>query len=177
MANLPVPSPRTFGVSEIETAGNLNSLRDAVTFALNPPILSVTQTTVQTLTTGVWTAISMDATVVDSYGMHSNVTNNTRATAIVVGWYLVSGAVAFAASATGTRGARFAVNGSVVQATAQFGPPTAAGSLAIAAVSKLIFLNVGDYVEIQGVQNSGGNLNTLMATDLDSSLTLDWRHV
>jgi len=171
-----VPSPRTFGVSEIETAGNLNSVRDGLTFLLNPPLVRVNQNTVQTLTTAVWTSINQDATTVDSYGMHSNVTNNSRATAIVAGWYWVSGAVAFAASATGTRGARLAVNGTAIQGTAQFVPPTAAGSLAIAAVSVPLFLNVGDYVEVQGVQNSGGNLNTLAASDLDSTLALIWAH-
>lgn len=177
MANLPVPSPRTFGVSEVETAANLNSLRDAITFALNPPIVRVSQTSVQTLTTNVWTAISQDTTIVDSYGMHSNVTNNTRCTAVVAGWYWVSGAVAFAASATGTRGARLAVNGGVIQGSAQFGPPSASGSFASVTTSMPLFLNVGDYVELQGVQNSGGNLNTLSATDLDSTLALVWVHV
>lgn len=172
-----MPSPRTFGVSEIETAGNLNSLRDAVTFALNPPLVRVSQTSVQTLTTNVWTAISMDTTVVDTYGMHSNVTNNTRATAIVTGWYWTSGAVAFAASATGTRGARLAVNGNVIAGSAQFGPPSASGSFATVTTSLPLFLNAGDYVELQGVQNSGGNLNTLSATDLDSTLALLWAHV
>lgn len=173
---LPVPSPRTFGVNEVENASYLNSVRDALLFLLNPPILVVKQANAQTLTTGVWTAINQDATTVDSYGMHSNVTNNTRGTAIVSGWYRADGVVAFAASATGTRGARLAVNGTVVQGTAQFGPPTAAGSLAVAAEGTLLFLNAGDYVELQGVQNSGGNLNTLVASDLDSSLTLDFRH-
>lgn len=174
---LPVPSPRTFGVSEVEVASYLNSLRDALLFLLNPPLLGVKQNSVQTLTTAVWTSITMDASTVDTYGMHSNVTNNSRATAIVSGWYRPSGCVAFAASATGTRGARFAVNGTAVAGTAQFGPPTAAGSAAIAAVTFPIFLNAGDYVEIQGVQNSGGNLNTLVASDLDSTLALHFDHV
>jgi hypothetical protein len=172
MANLPVPIPRTASVSEIETGAYGNSVRDALNFLLNPPLLRVNQATIQTLTTAVWTSISQDGSTFDPYGMHSNTTNNTRATAIVSGWYLPSGGVAFAAGATGTRGARFAVNGTAVPGTAQFGPPTASGSLAIAAISLPVFLSAGDYLEIQGVQNSGANLSTLVATDLDSTLAL-----
>ena len=176
MANLPVPSPRTFVVGETETGAYFNSVRDGQTYVLNRPLLRINQNTLQGLTSGTWTSISMDATTVDSYGMHSNSSNNSRATAINAGWYWPSGAVAFAASATGTRGARFAVNGTAVPGTAQFLPPTASGSLAVAAVSIPLFLNAGDYVEIQGVQNSGGSLNTLIASDLDSTLGLIWVH-
>jgi hypothetical protein len=171
---LPLP---TFTAGQRLLASSLQQIITWATFKDNEPLLRISQTTTQTLTTGVWTSITMDASVTDPTAMHSTVTNNSRATAVTAGWYWAAGGVAFAANATGTRGARFAVNGTVVQGSAQFGPPTAAGSLAIAAVSMPLFLNVGDYVEIQGVQNSGGNLATLMATDLDSTLSLTWRHV
>lgn len=171
---LPLP---TFTAGQRLLASSLQQIITWATFKDNEPILRISQTSTQTLTTGVWTAITMDASVTDPTGMHSNVTNNSRATAVTAGWYWPAGVVAFAASATGTRGARFAVNGTTVQGSAQFLPPTAAGSLAVAAVSLPIFLNAGDYVEIQGVQNSGGNLATLSASDLDSTLSLTWRHV
>lgn len=171
---LPLP---TFTAGQRLLASSLQQIITWATFKDNEPLLRISQTATQTLTTGVWTAIAMDTSVTDLTGMHSNVTNNTRATAVTAGWYWPAGVVAFAASATGTRGARFAVNGTVVQGSSGFGPPTAAGSIAVPAVSLPIFLNIGDYVEIQGVQNSGGNLATLSASDLDSTLSLTWRHV
>jgi hypothetical protein len=173
---LPVPIPRTASVAEIETGGYGNATRDALSFLLNPPLLRVAQSAVQSLATGVWTSITFDATVIDTYGMHSNSTNNTRAVAIVPGWYWPSGVVAFAANSTSTRGARFAVNGTPVQGSAQFGPPTATGSLAYAAVSLPLFLNAGDYVELQASQATGGALNSLVATDLCSTMSLFLMH-
>lgn len=177
MANLPVPVPRTFSPSETETAAYLNSVRDALLFLLNPPLLETTQAAAQTLTNGVWAAIAQDATGTDTYGMHSNVTNNTRATAQVAGWYWPSGAVAFASNTAGARGARFAKNGTAVAGTAAFGSAlNVAGATGYGAVSLPISLGVGDYVEIQGYQTSGGNLNTFTSSDVNSSLALFFLH-
>ena len=177
MANLPVPVPRTFTVSETETASYLNTVRDGLDFLLAKPFMAVTQTTTQTLTTAVWGAIGYDVSIVDTYGMHSNVTNNTRATAIVAGWYYPVGCVVIANNTTGVRGARIAKNGTVIQGSAMLS--NAAGGTSVSAVQCVsfpVFLNVGDYLELQGYQNSGGNLNTAAGTDLDSSFSVRWYH-
>ena len=174
---LAVPVPRTFSVSETETAAYMNTIRDGLNFLLAEPLLVVTQTTTQTLTTAVWASLNFDVSIVDTYGMHSNVTNNSRATAIVAGWYVPTGCAVIANNTTGVRGARFAKNGTAIQGTAILSNASSGTSVSsVAAVSFPVFLNVGVYLEIQGFQNSGGNLNTAAGSDLDSSFTVRWYH-
>jgi len=176
MANLPVPSPRTATVGETETGGYENSFRDALNFLLNPPICNATQNTLQTLTTAVWTALTLDATVVDSYGGHSNSTNNSRYTAQVAGWYMAFAAACFASNATGWRGVRLAKNGTAFAGAATEVGTNPTGVCTIASPSAIVFLNAGDYLEAYGFQNSGGNLATSVNSDADCSLTVAWIH-
>lgn len=178
MSVLAVPSPRTWSVGEIETGSNFNaSVRDATTFLLNPPICNAIQATFQTVSTGLWTPLTLDSTVVDSYGMHSNSTNNSRATAQVAGWHLVSAASCWVSNATGWRGIRILKNGS----TAIAGSGTeitanSSGVTAIATPSVFVYLNVGDYVEGEGYQTSGANLATSVNNDANCALTVIWLH-
>lgn len=177
MSNLPVPSPRTFTSGEYETAAYFNMLRDAVNFLANKPLLSVSQSTIQSVASSAWTSITCDASTVDTYGMHSNSTNNSRATAQVAGWYRPAGSAAFAANGTGARGSRFAKNGAAVLGTASFGPPLTTGNASsLPAVSLPVLLAVGDYLELQGFQTSGGVLNTFTASDVNSAFTVSWLH-
>lgn len=176
MSNLPVPVPRTFAVAEVETGAYLNSLRDALNFLVNVPIAYVTQSATQTLTTSTWTAITYDQTVVDTYGGHSNSTNNSRYTAQVAGWYIVFGSACYAVNTTGQRGAAIAKNGTRVQGAAGFAQATSALSTATPSPPTIVYLAAGDYVEIQAYQSSGGNLATVSGSDLDSSMTVAWLH-
>jgi hypothetical protein len=78
------------------------------------------------------------------------------------------------AAGTAQRGARWAVNGTAVNAgQVQLQAPSA-GSADIPACGRLIFLNVGDYVELFGFQNSGGALNTAVATSEQSQMSIVW---
>jgi len=157
MVNLPVPVPRTFSVSEIETAAYLNTIRDALNFLLNPPFAIVTQATPQTVTSGAQPVITFDTTIIDTYGGHSNVTNNSRYTAQVAGWYQVTVTAAYAANATANRAVQTAKNGTIqTRGQEVLFTPTAANTATIQATSK-ISLVVGDYVEAIAFQNSGGN--------------------
>lgn len=178
MANLPVPTPRTFTVGETETAAFFNANRDALNFLINPPICNATQATLQAIATATWTSVSLDSTTVDSYGGHSNSTNNSRYTAQVAGWYVVNGSVCWAANATGWRGARTAKNGTAVvgSATEIQANTIAAALTTIATASVIVYLNAGDYVETQGYQTSGANLNTAVNADANCALTAVWLH-
>lgn len=173
MTNLPVPVPRTFSVSEVETGGYLNSLRDALSFLLNPPIANLYQNAAQTIATSTLTAISLDSTTTDTYGGHSNSTNNTRYTAQVAGWYWCYGQVAFSPNGTGNRLAGLSKNGSTIGQTFMAVQSATAANAGCAVTGYLLFLNAGDYVELIGYQGSGGNLNTSGA---NSFLIVDWRH-
>jgi hypothetical protein len=174
--NLPVPIPRTFSVSEVEVGAYLNSVRDALNFLVNVPAAFVTQSATQNLTSSTFTALTFDQSVFDSYGGHSNVTNNSRYTAQVAGWYIVFGCSCFAANTTGQRGAAVAKNGTRIQGAAGFIQTTSALSPAPASPPTIVFLAVGDYVEIQAYQNGANPLATASGADLDSSMTVVWIH-
>lgn len=177
MTNLPVPIPRTFSVSEVQTGAYLNSLRDALNFLVNVPACFVTQSATQSLTSSAFTALTFDQTVFDSYGGHSNSTNNSRYVGQVAGWYMVFGCGCFAVNTTGQRGAATAKNGTRVQGAAGFTQTTSALSPAPVSPPTITFLNgTGDYVEIQAYQNGANPLATASGADLDSSMTVVWLH-
>lgn len=178
MANLAVPTQRTFSVGEYETGAYFNSnVRDTGTYLLNIPIVNAIQATAQTVSTGLWTPLTLDSTVVDSYGGHSNSTNNSRYTCQAAGWYLVTAASCWVSNATGWRGIRLlknsntAIAGSGAELSAN-----ASGVTAIGTPSVIIYLNVGDYVEGEGYQTTGGNLNTSVNNDANCALTAIWLH-
>jgi len=177
VANLPVPVPRTATVAEVETGAYANSFRDALNFLLNVPAAFVTQNATQSLANSTWTALSFDQSVFDSYGSHSNSTNNSRFTAQVAGWHIVFGCASYAGNANGNRGCAVAKNGARVQGGSGFVPTITVGnSPTTPSPPVIVFLAAGDYVEIQGYQTSGGALATNAAADLDSSMTAMWVH-
>ena len=153
----------------------LNSVN--VGFALNPPSFVGYQNASQTLATTSWTSLSLDTTTFDNYSGHSNITNNSRYTAQVAGWYTCNGVYAPAAGSTsGFRAGRLAVNGTPVLGGASYsGAPTTA-ECSVVTPTKDVFLNVGDYVEMQGWQSTGGNYGTAINSDLRSGLWVRFSH-
>jgi hypothetical protein len=152
-------------------------VRDGVNFLANKPILFVTQTTTQNLTSSTWTALNFDTTVVDTYGGHSNVTNNSRYVAQQPGYYLVGGAACTAANTTGQRGGCVAKNGTRVQGGGALIQATSALSATVPTGFVPVFLNgTGDYVEIHAYQNGANPLATAASSDLDSSMIVFWLH-
>lgn len=176
MSNLPVPTPRTFTVAETETGSFLNSVRDALNFVLNPPMASLYQNVSQNVATTTWTAVTFDSSLLDTYGGHSNSTNNSRYTAQVAGWYSVGGGVGYVANATGGRGADVYKNGSPITAGASVVGTSGAGASHVSALSGvMVFLNAGDYIEIFAWQNGANPLAT--ATGQYASYAfIRWEH-
>jgi hypothetical protein len=178
VANLAVPVMRTFTVGEYETGAYFNSnVRDAMNFVTQPPIFNAVQATAGTISSTLWTPLPLDSTIVDSYGGHSNTTNNAQYVAQVAGWCLVTAAVCWASNATGWRGIRIlhnsnlAVSGSATEVSAN-----ASGVTALATPSVIVYLNVGDYVQGEGYQTSGGSLSTSVNVDANCALTVFWLH-
>lgn len=145
-------------------------------FSMNRPIAVMMQvTTTTSLTSGTWTSIGMDSSTIDNYNGHSNSTNNSRYTVQVAGKYVVSGTVAFATNATGDRGAKITKNGAVVQGPyALTSSASTTHGISVATAGFIIACNVGDYLELQGYQNSGGALATQISTDQDSFFSVYW---
>jgi hypothetical protein len=160
-------SPGNFVTGALWNAGPAASN----TFLTGAPMAVIFQTTVQTLATGTQAAITFDSTSVDTDSQHSNVTNNSRFTCQVAGWYLLLGTVQFNNIAGGNRACWFAKNGTTSN---QFqGALGASGVNVFTAIScvGMIHLNVGDYIELDGFQDQGGNVAT---HTLGSSLCALW---
>lgn len=171
-------TPRTFSVNETQVASYMNAIRDALTFLGNPPICNAVQATPQNIANGsVWVSLAMDSTAADPYGMHSNTTNNSRATSQAAGFYMVFGAAAFASNSVGWRGARCAKNGAAIAGGASEIGANGSGVTAFSGPPVITYLNVGDYVESQGLQTSTTNpLSTSVNSDADCGLTAVWVH-
>ena len=139
------------------------------------PRFSGYQATAQSLSTGVWTSLNIDTELFDSDAGHSTVTNTSRYTATVAGTYAVTATVAFAANATGIRRVRLAFNGTAVNGTS-VGSDAPGGSAQSSAITMSLvqFNGTTDYVEAQGLQSSGGSLNTSANADVCPSLRLFW---
>lgn len=177
MANLPVPSPRTFTVGEIETGAYFNSTRDALTFLLNTPLAILNQATPQSIGSGTPAALAFDGTFLDTYGGHSNSTNNSRYVAQVPGWYFVKAGVVWAVNSVNNRGLQLFKNG--VAYTYSWQVALAAGTFNDPGIetSALVQLNAGDYVEAFAQQNTGGALSTAVVSTIASNMQVMWMHV
>jgi hypothetical protein len=180
MVNLPVPVPASEAPGDSVASTLWNSqVRDGLGFLLAEPAFVGTQTASQNVLTSTWTAISINTSQVDTYGGHSNVTNNTRYTAQVPGYYSVCGVTCWSANGTGTRGSRLQINGAVIQGTAQMVTPSSTNITGVATPLRTLYLGVGDYVELAGWNSSGlasPGLATGVASDLSSALYVAWTH-
>jgi hypothetical protein len=176
VANLAVPSPRTFTVGEIEAGAYFNATRDALTYLLNVPLCVITQGVSQSFANGTPAAITYDAQQLDTYGGHSNSVNNSRYTAQVSGWYYCKAGVVFAANATGNRTIQLYKNGTAY--TYSWNAGLAAGTFNDPGIetSALIQLSVGDYVEAWATQNSGGALSSAVVSTIASNMQCMWMH-
>lgn len=170
-----VPVPPTIEVGVSDTT-ELNLLRDCLRFCLSPPIAELRQTVLQTLTTATATAITFTTedvdTDVDGVGGHDNVTNNTRFTARYAGWYLVSGGVVYAVNATGPRYAWWRVNGTDVNGSTGVMNAFASNFISVQARTKLLYLNINDYVELIGYHEAGSNLDTAVSARNQSTMSV-----
>jgi hypothetical protein len=167
-----VPLPHLFAVGELVTADNINTYYSGISFLENVPIFDGSQATPQSIPNNAFTSVNIDTTVIDTYNGHSNVTNNSRYTAQVAGWYLPTAGATWATNPTGNRDYAFAKNGTAIGATSAAYPTVASGVPAGAPNSRMVFLNIGDYVEFQVLQSSGGALS-LSAAFFD----ILWVHV
>jgi hypothetical protein len=172
-----VPTTHTFSAGEVVTDTTLNgNVTNVLNFLLARPILRARQTVAQSIGTGgAGTALTFDAEDVDSSGMHSTVTNTSRATAVYPGWYLFAGNGSLVQNATGLRTLSWNVN-----SVAQSGAGSSDGGAGVGidfrhpAASSLFFLNVNDFVEMILFQNSGGAVNTEVSGSQQSTMICVW---
>lgn len=171
-----LPAIPTFSLGNVPTT-SLNRLSAVLAFLMEPPIAELRQIVAQSLTNGAFTTITFTAEDIDNPDGHNNAVDNSRYYATYPGWYEISGAVGFAASAAGNRGVQIAINGVGPNgAQALTATATAANAPAIVARTKHFYLDVGDYVELQAFQNSGGAINSSATAGEQSGLSIRWVH-
>lgn len=121
----------------------------------------------QSIANATYTVLAFNQDEINTDGMHSTVTNNSRLIAPVAGKYRITGSVMFAANAVGMRAYQVRLNaagnpaaGTLVDA-AQCPP---GGDDTILSKSKLYTLAANDYVELFAYQSSTGALNVQTAS-------------
>jgi len=174
VANLPVPVLRTFQSGEVETGAYFNAFRDAVNFVINKPMAFLYQSAGQSVANNTNTAITLDATREDTYGGHSNTTNNSRYTAQVAGTYGIIGHVSWPVNATGVRALELYKNGTVYTSGNQGGPAPVTNWTA-QETRITMPLAAGDYVEMFAQQASGGALTLNSGTaPYQTYMSVEW---
>jgi hypothetical protein len=160
-----VPVMHVWVTGEIVTAANLNADTSTLgNFLLAAPMTSVRQTAFQTLVNASFPALQWNVADVNSDSSWSS-GSNTRLTSNTTGWYEMSAAWTLVGGATaGRRITVIAVNGAQLNAAQISIPAGGLASTSGIAPSHPVFLNSGDYAEIQAFQDSGSNQNTGSAT-------------
>jgi hypothetical protein len=112
-----------------------------------------------TLSNAAYTTINMNSETFDTDGFHSTTTNTSRLTVPSGkdGYYHIIASGPFGANATGVRILNIRKNGANL-AKAYTAGATAAGGVSVTN-HYIANLAVGDYIEVQAMQNSGGNLD------------------
>lgn len=176
-----VPVPRTWTAGETVTATIMNAttgVKGALDFILSPPRCFVYQTaTTNCPTSGTENVLLFDTEQYDTDTMHSTSSNTGRITATTTGLYQVQYTITFAANATGYRTVSIRKNANAVAGAgtllnvARTNAVSGVGTIVTAAVD--IPLTAGDYIELFGLQTSGGALATAAGINL-SSFSARW---
>ncbi len=133
-------------------------------------------TSVQTLTSGAWSPLGMHAADVNVGGFGVGVGGVSRIVVPVDGYYLAAGGCHFAANTAGRRGVRwlYSQRGLVLlppAAVGDFSPPSG-NVTGVTARPVILRMFAGDWLELQGLQDSGGNLDTFVAADSAPAVTV-----
>ncbi len=113
-----------------------------------------------TIATSVATALPLNSERYDTDNMHNTAALTTRLTCNTAGLYVISGAVRFAANATGIREIGIMLNATTNLALQDSHTNSGAFDM-IMTVTTEYELVVGDFLELTAFQNTGGNLNVV----------------
>ena len=145
---------------------NVDDFR-ALTYEAKPSV-KVYDSGTQALTNSAAAVVTFDTEVFDRWGMHSTASLTHRLTVQVPGIYYVTGAVVFAANATGQRQLQIRhINAAAVARTSiadTFQDATAAGTTRMEVSGLSLVADIGDWFDLVAFQDSGGALNLSAAT-------------
>lgn len=110
-----------------------------------------------------WTSLPFPLEDHDTDGMHNTVTNNSRISPQTPGYYMVKGTVYLAASPAGTPSFQFQTrvikNGTAGIPGLREKKHGVAEQDGLVTVSDVVYLGVGDYIQLQAYQDSGAALS------------------
>lgn len=115
--------------------------------------------TAATATTGL--TAPWNASGTDNWSGHSSSTNNTRYTIQVAGLYMMSAALCWQGNATGVRINELFKNGAMLPGSEMYLGASGTNNVTVVNPPYFVQCAVGDYLEVNGYQNSGGNLQTV----------------
>lgn len=146
---------------DILTAAWCDQARDNGEFLIDPPACSIYNSSAVSLTTGIGTVLNADSENYDNDSMHSTVSNTSRITIQTSGRYLITATMEFSANATGYRMIQILLNtASIAHSVVRLNAVSGAATFTQTAITSV--LAAGDYLEAQGLQGSGGGLNTTL---------------
>lgn len=121
-------------------------------------------TAIQAIPDDDFTPIAFTAERYDTDGIHDNSTNNSRLTCKTVGKYTIQATVRMAVNTAGYRNLQCILNGTtVIDGSVELNPTDADSP--ILKISTIYDLAVGDYVELEILQTTGGALNTRVSAN------------
>jgi hypothetical protein len=165
-----VPSPHQFAVGEAVTSTNINTYYSSLQFLLNPPIARLAKSANQTVAAGSFVPITFDVSSIDSYNGHSS--GSTKYFAQVQGWYMVAANLQWPNSNVGIRDALIAKNGSSIPESNGTTSNPSNLTPGNPSATILVQLNVNDFIECWGFQNTGGNVSLGLG-----AISIIWMHV
>ncbi len=174
-----VPSPHTWVTNEVPTFREMEAyLANTVTFLMNPPMIRLRKTVVQSIPNNVETAISFDFVEVETENMW-DATVPTRIKPQTPGWYLGSCGFSFSGNATGNREMNVVKNGLTTERILRINHDAYTNATLTVTSRGNIFMEyfngTTDYMEVRVTQNSGGALNVLFDTpERQPDVTLRW---
>lgn len=155
---------------DLGTALAVAALDDAVSVSTQAAA-RVTHSANQPVPVGTGRILDFDTVVQDDSVMH-DAGFPARLTAVRSGWWHLTASVAFAINATGWREVGFRVGGSLFVASALL--PAANGEHTRLSLATDVWLDEGDYVEVEANQNSPGPLDVVALSQWTPVFTMSF---
>lgn len=133
---------------------------------------TASRSTAQTITTSTQTKVEFDTVDSDGWNCWDLSPNPTRLTAPLTGRYIITGNVAFEASASGHRAINILKNNTLELARSDFNPVSNSIDTHSTVTCHAVSLTKGDYVELRVWQNSGSDLDIMDTGDHNPKLSL-----
>lgn len=170
-------TPKTWSVGDVLTAADLNAyVRDNNKWlGTDKPHARVRNTAdISHTSSGNYQALTFDAERVDVGPMHDTSSNTGRLTVPAGGGglFAMGGQIEFASNSTGRRGIQIRLNGTTVIAREE--AANLGANPHTCTVSTVYQLAAGDYVELMGLQASGGSLNMLATSAYSPEFYAHW---